>query len=157
MGEGDARFGVRPLSPNLSPTRGREGFYTVLSILRSYKLTLSMYSQIDSNKRKTVLLIAIFVAVIMLAGFAFSQLTDAGYGGLAFAGVFSIVMALGGYYGGDKVALLTAGAKGPIAKTDNPYLYRLVENLTITAGLPLPKIYLITDPVINAFACGRNP
>ena len=116
-----------------------------------------MYSQIDANKRKTALLIAIFVAVIMLAGFAFSQLTDAGYGGLAFAGVFSIVMALGGYYGGDKVALLTAGAKGPIAKTDNPYLYRLVENLTITAGLPLPKIYLITDPVINAFATGRDP
>ena len=116
-----------------------------------------MYSQIDSNKRKTVLLIAIFVAVIMLVGFAFSQLTDAGYGGLAFAGIFSIVMALGGYYGGDKVALMAAGAKGPIVKADNPYLYRMVENLTITAGLPLPKVYLIPDAAMNAFATGRDP
>ena len=116
-----------------------------------------MYSQIDSNKRKTALLIAIFIIVISLVGFAFSQLTDAGYGGLMFAGIFSIVMALGGYYGGDKMALWTAGARGPIQQTDNPYLYRMVENLAITAGLPLPKIYLITDPALNAFATGRDP
>jgi len=54
------------------------------------------------------------------------------------------------------VALAIAGAK-PIQKNDNPYVYRLVENLCITAGLPLPKIYLINDPNINAFATGRKP
>ena len=116
-----------------------------------------MYQQIASNKRKTFLLIAIFIAVILLVGFAFSQYTDTGYFGLALAGVVSIVMALGGYFQGDKLALATAGAKGPLAKADNPYLYRLIENLAITAGLPIPKIYLIPDQAINAFATGRNP
>lgn len=120
-------------------------------------LSASMYNQIDSNKRKTILLVAIFVAVVLLIGFAFSQLTDIGYSGLAIAAVISSGTALLGYYQGDKIALLTAGAKGPIGKTDNPYLYRLVENLTITAGLPLPKIYVIPDAAINAFATGRNP
>jgi len=60
------------------------------------------------------------------------------------------------YFAGDKVALATSGAK-PITKEDNPYVYRLVENLCITAGLPLPKIYIINDPTINAFATGRDP
>jgi len=116
-----------------------------------------MYSQIDSNKRKTILLMAIFIAVIMLVGWAFSEFTDLGYAGLTMAAIVSVVMALGGYYQGDKIALLSAGAKGPIEKTDNQYLYRLVENLTITAGLPLPKIYIMPDNAINAFATGRNP
>ena len=116
-----------------------------------------MYSQIDSNKRKTWLLIVLFVVVVLLVGLAFGQLTDAGSGGLGLAATIAVVMSLTGYYQGDKIALLTAGAKGPINKTDNPYVYRLVENLGITAGLPLPKIYLITDPAINAFATGRDP
>lgn len=116
-----------------------------------------MYKQIDANKRKTVLLIAIFVIIVLLIGWAFSEFTELGYSGLAIAAVISIVMALGGYYKGDKVALMTAGAKGPIIKTDNPYLYRMVENLSITAGLPLSKVYIIPDPAINAFATGRDP
>jgi len=116
-----------------------------------------MYKQIDSNKRKTALLIAIFIIIVFLIGWAFSELTEIGYIGLVIAAVISIVISLASYFHGDKVALLTAGAKGPIKKTDNPYIYRMVENLTITAGLPLPKIYLISDPAINAFATGRNP
>ncbi|MFA6255487.1 MAG: M48 family metallopeptidase [Patescibacteria group bacterium] len=116
-----------------------------------------MYNQIDSNKRRTALLIGIFIVVILLIGLAFSQLTDIGYAGLVIAALISIVTSLFSYYQGDKVALWTAGAKGPIQKTDNPYLYRLVENLTITAGLDLPKIYIIPDPAINAFATGRDP
>ncbi len=116
-----------------------------------------MYNQIASNKRKTIFLITIFIAVILLIGFAFSQYTDSGYFGLGLAGIISIMMALGSYFQGDKLALATAGAKGPITKTDNPYLYRIVENLSITSGLPFPKIYLIPDQAINAFATGRNP
>jgi len=73
-----------------------------------------MYKQIDSNKRKTALLIIIFVAVIFLIGYAFAELTEAGYSALFIAGIISIMMALGSYYQGDKVALMTAGAKGPI-------------------------------------------
>jgi len=116
-----------------------------------------MYDQIDSNKRKTVLLIAIFMAVIILIGWAFSEFTEMGYSGIVIAVIISIIMALSSYYQGDKLALATAGAKGPIVKQDNPYLYRLVENLSIATGLPEPKIYLIQDQAINAFATGRDP
>ena len=116
-----------------------------------------MYNQIDSNKRKSALLMIIFVIIVLLIGWAFSELTDIGYAGLIIAAVVSLAVALASYFKGDKVALLATGAKGPIAKNDNPYVYRLVENLAITAGLTLPKIYIIPDPAINAFATGRNP
>ena len=100
---------------------------------------------------------AIFVAVILLIGWVFSETTQFGYASLILALVISIGMSLTSYYTGDKIALATAGAKGPISQNDNPYVYRLVENLSITAGLPVPKVYLINDPAINAFATGRNP
>ena len=116
-----------------------------------------MYNQIDSNKRKTVILMTIFSVIILLIGWTFSQVTDAGYSGLAIAAVISIVMSIGSYFGGDKLALATAGAKGPISVENNAYLYRLVENLAITAGMPMPKVYVMDDQAINAFACGRNP
>lgn len=116
-----------------------------------------MYNQITSNKRKTALLIALFIVVVLLIGWAFSQLTDAGYPGLVMAGFVAIGMSLGGYYGGDKLALATSGAKGPIEKNDNPYLYRIIENLSIASGLPMPKVYIIPDSAINAFATGRDP
>ncbi|TSD05219.1 MAG: Uncharacterized protein Athens071412_417 [Parcubacteria group bacterium Athens0714_12] len=70
--------------------------------------------------------------------------------------VISLMMALVSYYKGDKIALSVSGAK-PIKKEENPYVYRLVENLCIAAGLPAPKIYLIPDQAMNAFACGRDP
>jgi heat shock protein HtpX len=115
-----------------------------------------MYKQIDANKRRTIFLIIGFVVFNLLVGWAFAEFTEAGYISLAIAIIISIVMALVSYYQGDKIALLAAGAK-PIKKQDNPYVYRMVENLCITAGLPLPKIYIIDDPAINAFATGRNP
>lgn len=97
------------------------------------------------------------MAVIILIGWAFSEFTEMGYSGIVIAVIISIIMALSSYYQGDKLALATAGAKGPIVKQDNPYLYRLVENLSIATGLPEPKIYLIQDQAINAFATGRDP
>jgi heat shock protein HtpX len=115
-----------------------------------------MYQQIDSNKRKTVLLMTIFIGFVLLIGWLYGYITDSGYGGLVIAVIISLVMAIGSYYAGDKVALATAGAK-PIIHDDNTYVYHLVENLCITAGLAMPKIYLIPDPNINAFATGRDP
>lgn len=115
-----------------------------------------MYSQIDSNKRKTSLLIAIFVGLIIFAGWTFSYLTDSGYSTLFFAGIFSLVMALVGYYQGDRIALAVSRAQH-IEKNENPYVYRMVENLCIAAGVPMPKVHIIHDPAINAFACGRDP
>jgi len=116
-----------------------------------------MYNQISSNKNKSILLMVIFVAFILFLGWIIGEYTNYGYGSLVFAGVISLVMALGSYYGGDKMALSVSGAKGPIAKEDNPYVYRLVENLAITAGVPMPKVYIIADAAPNAFACGRDP
>lgn len=98
----------------------------------------------------------IFVAFIVLLGWLFGQYTGDRFGGLIIAGIVSLVMALFSYYQGDKVALLTAGAR-QIKKEDSPYVYRLVENLAITAGLPAPKVYVINDPAPNAFATGRDP
>jgi heat shock protein HtpX len=115
-----------------------------------------MYQQIDSNKRKTVILITIFIVFVLLIGWLYGEITQTGYAGLTIAIIISLVMTTFSYFAGDKVALATAGAK-PIIKEENPYVYRLVENLCITAGLPLPKIYIINDPNINAFATGRAP
>ncbi|EKE14383.1 MAG: hypothetical protein ACD_12C00540G0003 [uncultured bacterium] len=66
-------------------------------------------------------------------------------------------MSLVSYFSGDKIALMISGAHGPIKKEDNPYVWNLVENLCITAGVEMPKIYLISDPAPNAFATGRDP
>lgn len=115
-----------------------------------------MYSEIASNKRRTVILMALFTAVILLAGYAIGQTSGYGYNGLLLAALFSFLMTLFSYFKGDKIALLSAGAK-TIVKEDNPYFYRLVENLAITAGQPMPKLYMIDDSAINAFACGRSP
>ena len=115
-----------------------------------------MYQQIDSNKRKTVLLMTIFIVFVLLIGWLYGQITGTGYDGLIIAIILSFIMTSLSYFAGDKIALATAGAK-PILKEDNPYVYRMVENLCITAGLPLPKVYIINDPNINAFATGRDP
>ena len=117
---------------------------------------MTIYTEIAQNKRKSYLLIAIFIIVIGFLGWVFGQLSDYGYGGLFIAIIIAILMALFGYYSGDKVALWTAGAQ-PISKEENPYVYRIVENLCITAGLPVPKIYIINDPAIIACASGRDP
>jgi len=117
---------------------------------------MTLYTQIASNKRKSILLIAFFVIMISAIGWIFGQFTELGYFGLALAIIFSIIMSLVGYFSGDKIALWTAGAK-EITEADGKYIYRLVENLCITAGLPMPKIHIINDDAINAFATGRNP
>lgn len=117
-----------------------------------------MYRQIETNKRKANLLIIVFTVLIVFLGWIFNRLyPEFGYAPLIVAVVISILMSLISYYQGDKVALITSGAKGPISQQDNPYVYRMVENLCITAGLPMPKIYIIEDEVMNAFATGRDP
>ncbi|MFH1187736.1 MAG: zinc metalloprotease HtpX [bacterium] len=117
---------------------------------------MNLYKQIDSNKRKSIALIAIFVIVVAFLGWLFGQITDFGNAGLVIAVIISASMALFSYYKGDKVALKTSGAM-EIGKQESPYLYNMVENLCITAGLPKPKVYIINDPSINAFATGRDP
>jgi heat shock protein HtpX len=115
-----------------------------------------MYRDITSNKRKTVLLFVFFFIFVIAIGYLVSYLLDFGAGGLVLAFLIALVMALVSYYSGDKIALASSGAQA-IEKEANPHIYRLVENLCITAGTPTPKIYLIPDPALNAFATGRDP
>jgi heat shock protein HtpX len=116
-----------------------------------------MYSQIDSNKRNSVLLMMIFIVFIILLGYVYSRAWGQGsYAGVIAAILISFGMTSISYFQGDKIALWTSGAK-PITHADNEYVYHLVENLCMTAGLPTPKVYLIEDPSINAFATGRKP
>src|SRR3989344_2308845 len=114
-----------------------------------------VYTQITSNKRKTAVLITGFLVFITALGYLFSYLLDTP-GVLIAAVVFSILMSLVSYYYSDKIVLAMSKAK-QINRESQPELYRVVENLCITAGLPTPKIYLIDDTAMNAFATGRDP
>jgi heat shock protein HtpX len=115
-----------------------------------------MYSQISSNKRKTWILISLFTLIILLLGWIFGlQVGDEQIGIIA-AVIIASIMTLFGYYRGDSVALAISGAK-EIKKQDSPELYRLVENLSIASGLSTPKVYIMQDPSLNAFATGRDP
>ncbi len=116
---------------------------------------MDIYSQADSNVKKTWLYLSIFLIFIILLGWLISYFTDT-YIILLIAIIYSFVVSFIAYWNSDKIVLKMAGAK-PIEKKDNPELYRLVENLCIASGLPLPKIYIIEESQPNAFATGRNP
>ncbi|MFA7245293.1 MAG: zinc metalloprotease HtpX [Candidatus Magasanikbacteria bacterium] len=115
-----------------------------------------MYNQIDSNKRKTNILIIIFIMLIVAIGWFLNAYMGFGYGAVVGAIVVSIVMTLVSYYKADSIALHSTGAKETNSQ-DNPYVYRMVENMCITAGMPMPKVYIIDSPALNAFATGRDP
>lgn len=116
-----------------------------------------MYNQIDSNKRKTRLLIGLFLSIIVGIGVLLQYIyPEYGYAPVVFAVIFSSVSSIVSYYHSDKIALRSTGAK-EITKNDNPYVYRMVENLCITAGMPVPKVHIIQSPALNAFATGRDP
>lgn len=115
-----------------------------------------MYNQIDSNKRKTTVLITVFLVFIIGIAWFVQWYFGYGYGIVIAAAIFSIITSLTSYYHADKIALWSTGAR-EIAQKDNPYVYRMVENLCITAGIPMPKVHIIDSPALNAFATGRDP
>lgn len=114
-----------------------------------------MYTQIASNKRQSILLILGFIALIAALGYLVSKLTGQ-------PGIFvpmligAIIYSVISYFFSAQIALGMSHAR-EIKKADAPELYRLVENLSITAGLPMPKVYIVDDPSPNAFATGRDP
>lgn len=114
-----------------------------------------MYNQISSNKRRTVILLLSFVLLLWGVGYAMAAYTNQP-GMLFIVGLFSISYALFSYFAGSKMALAINHAK-QIQKRDDPRLWRIVENLSITEGLPMPAVYIMDDPAPNAFATGRNP
>jgi heat shock protein HtpX len=114
-----------------------------------------MYKAIAANKRNTVLIMAVFVGLIGAIGWAISFYfgdQSIAYWVIGVALIYAIVQ----YFLAAKLAVAMTGAV-QIEKKDNPRLYRIVENLAITLGIPTPGIYVIQDPAPNAFATGRDP
>lgn len=115
-----------------------------------------MYSEIASNKRKTVFIMLLFVVLVTGLGWLFAQFMGGDQYITAYVIIGALVYVVISYFASSKAALGINGAH-EIAKRDNPRLYRVVENLAITEGMPTPKIYIIDDPAPNAMATGRNP
>lgn len=114
-----------------------------------------MYKAIAANKRNTVIIMFIFIAIVASIGFVISVVLEdisIAYGVMAIAAVYAIFQ----YYFASKLAVAMNGAV-EIEKKDNPRLYRIVENLAISTGMPTPKVYIIEDSAPNAFATGRDP
>ena len=115
----------------------------------------TLYTLKDTNIRKTYFLITIFLLFIIAIGWIFSYIFERPEI-LIIAAIFAILSSITSYWYSDKIVLYMTRAK-PVKKEDNPELYRIVENLCITAGLPMPKIYILDEEQPNAFATGRDP
>ena len=114
-----------------------------------------MYKAIAANKRNTFLIMAVFVGIISAIGYIISTIysnTSITYWVVGGAALYALIQ----YFAAGKLAVAMTGAQ-EIEKRDNPRLYRVVENLSITLGMPMPKVYIIEDSAPNAFATGRDP
>jgi len=115
----------------------------------------TLYTHQGENIRKTWMLMAFFLVLVVAIGFAISWYLDS-QAILYFAIIFALIMNIGSYWFSDKLVLRMTNAK-PVTRAEYPELWNIVENLSITAGLPMPKVYVVEDPAPNAFATGRNP
>jgi len=114
-----------------------------------------MYSAIAANKRNTIFIMVAFVGIISAIGYLVSLY----FGDTSitlWVVIGSLIYALIQYFVATKLAISMTGAR-EIEKRDNPRLWRIVENLAISTGMPMPKVYIIDDPAPNAFATGRDP
>src|SRR3989344_3694431 len=114
-----------------------------------------VYTEISRNKRRTALFLTFFLVLIIGLGWFFSYYANEP-AILPLAVGISILLSFFSYFYSDKIVLRMSQAK-EIKKSDDPELYRVVENLAITAGLPCPRIFIIQDSALNAFATGRDP
>lgn len=115
----------------------------------------TLYTQQSNNVLKTFMLMGVFLVMVIAICFAVSA-----YMGnpiiLYIGAAFAILTSVGSYWYSDKIVLRMTGAK-EVTKEEQPELYNIVENLSITAGLPMPKVFVVNDPSPNAFATGRDP
>ena len=114
-----------------------------------------MYNAVSQNKRNTVLIMAVFVAIIGIIGVFIGIVADS-YSLSLIIFICAILYAWLQYFIAGNLAMAMTGAQ-EIEKNDAPELWRVVENLAITSGMPMPKVYIINDPAPNAFATGRDP
>jgi heat shock protein HtpX len=114
-----------------------------------------MYSAIAANKRNTIIIVVLFVALLSGLSIWWGAASGNGSSALFIVG-FVLIYTVFQYYMAGKIAIGMTGAV-EIQKSDNPRLWRIVENLSIAEGIPMPKVYIINDPAPNAFASGRDP
>ena len=116
--------------------------------------------RIAKNRRNSLLLIAAFLAFVTVFGYiiGFAWIGDpvGALFGLVLAFVVGIISGFATYYAGDRMVLAASRAK-EITHDDAPVLFNVVEEMTIAAGLPMPKVYIVDDSAPNAFATGRDP
>lgn len=116
-----------------------------------------LYQQIQKNKRKTWLLLALFSLLVVAMGWAVGYFLDIGEASGAILAVIVLAIYLPITFASAKAQVLSMSGARKIQKSDNPMLYNLVEELALAASVPMPEIYLVDDPAPNAFASGISP
>jgi heat shock protein HtpX len=115
----------------------------------------TLYTHQGENVRKTWFLMGSFLVLVIAVGYAVSWYMNSSvflYGAV----IFALLMNVGSYWFSDKIVLSMTGAR-EVSRAEFPDLWNVVENLSITAGLPMPKVFVVDDPAPNAFATGRDP
>ena len=117
-----------------------------------------MYEEIAANKRNTIILVAAFSVFIILLSWLMGELfiSGGGFFGILLGFIFLVFFVAINYFYGTNIVLAISGAK-EVQKSDYPYLFNTIEGLSIAAGIPKPKAYVINDTALNAFATGRDP
>jgi len=115
-----------------------------------------IYEQISKNKRNSIILSVLFVGFVVFLGWVFGRVTSFGPAGIILALFIAILWTFGSYYYSDRIVLAISRAR-PVDKQEYPHLFNAVEGLSIAAGIPMPRVYVIDDSAPNAFATGRNP
>lgn len=116
---------------------------------------MTVYDQISTNRWRTYLIVFLFIALISGFFFLVGKYFDSPNSFLLFGFVFSLFSSIGSYFYSDKIVLFTTAAK-PANKKDHFDFYTVSENLSLADGLPTPRLYVINDPSLNAFATGRD-
>ena len=119
---------------------------------------VSFYDQISRNKRNSVILMILVLAVLMVLGYVIGIVLGPEYFTIVMilSIIISIIYIWAGYYYSDKIALASVNAK-PADKIQHRQLINSVESMSLASGLPMPRVYVMNNPQINAFATGRDP
>lgn len=117
---------------------------------------VNIFDAIGANKRNSYILLFLVVMLFMAVVVVLSELLGLGTCGYFLGFVVLVFYTLSAYYAGDRVVLALSGAR-ELSKKEQPFIYNVVEGLSIAAGIPMPKLYVIDDPSPNAFATGRDP
>lgn len=117
---------------------------------------ISVYDRISANRSKSLILFSLFFVFIVFLGYTFGMLFGSAYFGLILAFLIAFAVSIGSYYYSDSIVLGISGAR-EVKHSEFPFLDNAVEGISIAAGLPKPRLYIINDTAPNAFATGRNP